>query len=113
MPDRHELGHLLEAGGRVDEGRVAGHRAGDPDIVDVLAVGYDVGDVGVGDDPGRSGRRGPPASSPLTSPSPAGFRPGGGRRWRPMVMGIGRVTIGGDDAVVAAALQYCGVVAAG
>jgi hypothetical protein len=46
MPDRHELGHLLEAGGRVGEGRVAGHRAGDPDIVDVLAVGYDVGDVG-------------------------------------------------------------------
>jgi hypothetical protein len=29
-----------------------------------------------------------------------------------MVMGIGRVTIGGDDAVAAAALQYCGVVAA-
>jgi hypothetical protein len=22
MPDRHELGHLLEAGGRVDEGRI-------------------------------------------------------------------------------------------
>jgi hypothetical protein len=49
----YELGHLLEAGGRVDEGRVAGHRVGNPDIVDVLAVGYDVGDVGVGDDPGR------------------------------------------------------------
>jgi hypothetical protein len=29
-----------------------------------------------------------------------------------MVMGIGRVTIGGDDADGAAALQYCGGVAA-
>jgi hypothetical protein len=46
MPDRHELGYLLEA---VAASTKAGSRviaSEIPDIVDVLAVGYDVGDVG-------------------------------------------------------------------
>src|SRR5215469_3470941 len=50
---RHELARLAEAGGGSDDGRVPGHHIGDPDVVAVLAVGDDVCDVGVGEDPDR------------------------------------------------------------
>src|SRR5215471_943083 len=50
---RHELGRLAEAGSGSDDGRVRGHHIGDPDVIDVLAVGDDMSDVGVGDNPYR------------------------------------------------------------
>src|SRR5690349_5383349 len=52
-PVRHDLGCLTEAGSGSHDDRLRGHHFGDPDLVDVLAVGYGVRDVGVGDDPHR------------------------------------------------------------
>src|SRR5499427_7726812 len=49
----HQLARLAEAGSGSDDGRVRGHHIGDPDVVDVLAVGDDMSDVGVGDNPYR------------------------------------------------------------
>src|SRR5215468_3253344 len=49
----HQLARLAEAGSASDDGRVRGHHIGDPDVVDVHAVGHDVRDVGVGEDPYR------------------------------------------------------------
>src|SRR5689334_24486578 len=47
---RHDSGCLTEAGSGPDDNRLRGHHFGDPDLIDVLAVGYGVCDVGVGDD---------------------------------------------------------------
>src|SRR5215469_3570118 len=52
----HKLGSLPSAGVSGNDGRFGLHYLPDANLVDVLAVGHDVGNIGGGNDPGDSAR---------------------------------------------------------
>ena len=54
MAGQHKLGSRSNAGVPVDDSRFGLHNLPDTNLVDVLAVGYNVGNVGVSKDPGDS-----------------------------------------------------------